>query len=219
MEEEHEAKTKEEIEKEQKETAKMRKIAVIMVVGFIVIFFVALFGVKYFYNDTVEYPTVTYNGFEFTEIADTWYAQWQNEEKLVAISARYNPYEVENVTVLGELGEGFQQSEVYVTFNPYSEEDSFKYLAVAAADLSQSVVKAFSKKIIPACTQYHNETCENLSIVTCDDTDKAVIHLVAEEPTQIILQGNCITLQGKEFELMRSVDKLLYLWYKIITPN
>jgi len=217
--EERESKTKEEIEKERKETAKLRKFAIIIVVGFIVLFFAALFGVKYFYNDKVEYPTVTYNGFEFTEIADTWYTQWQNEEKLVGISARYNPYEVENVTVLGELEEEFQQSEVYVTFDPYSEEDSFKYLALAAADLSQSVVKAFSKKIIPACTQYHNETCEDLPIVTCDDKDKAVIHIIAEEPTQIILQGNCITLQGKEFELIKSVDKLLYLWYKIITPN
>ena len=219
MEEEREAKKKEELEKERKETAKLRKFAIIIIVGFIVIFFAAFFGVKYFYNDTAEYPTVTYNGFEFTEIADTWYAQWQNEEKLVSISARYNPYEVENVTVLGELGEEFKQSEVYITFDPYSEEESFKYLALAAADLSQSIARAFSKKVIPACTQDHNETCENLPIVTCYDKDKAVIYMIAEEPTQIILQGNCITLQGKEFELMRSVDKLLYLWYKIITPN
>ncbi|MBW3004462.1 hypothetical protein KY310_01360 [Candidatus Woesearchaeota archaeon] len=218
-EKEHEAKTKEELEREEKEAAKLRKIAAIVVVGVIVIFFVALFGVKYFYNDKVEYPTVTYHGFEFTEIADTWYTQWQNEEKLVAISARYNPYEVENVTVLGELSEGFQQSDVYVTFDPYSDQEEFKYLALAAADLSQSIAKAFSKKVIPACTQYHNETCENVSIVTCEDTDKAVIHLIAEEPTQIVLKGNCVVLQGKEFELIRSVDKLLYLWYKIITPN
>ncbi|MBD3303836.1 hypothetical protein GF343_01720 [Candidatus Woesearchaeota archaeon] len=218
-EKEHEAKTKEEIEKEEKEAARMRKIAVLVVAGFIVLFFTALFGVKYFYSDKIEYPTVTYNGFEFTEIADTWYTQWQNEEKLVAISARYNPYEVENVTVLGELSEGFTQSNVYVTFDPYSEQEDFKYLAIAAADLSQSITKAFSKKVIPACTQEHNETCEDIPIVTCKDADKAVIHLIAEEPTQIVLKENCIELQGKDFELIRSVDKLLYIWYKIISPD
>jgi hypothetical protein len=52
--------------------------------------------------------------------------------------------------------------------------------------------------------------------VTCDDKDKAVIQIVAEEPTQIVMEDNCITLQGKEFELLKAVDKLLYLWYKII---
>lgn len=217
--EEKEAKTKEEIEKEEKEAARMRKIAAIAVVGFIVIFFTALFAVKYFYSDKIEYPTVTYNGFEFTEIADTWYTQWQNEEKLVAVSARYNPYEVENVTVLGELNKGFTQSNIYVTFDPYSEQEDFKYLALAAADLSQSITKAFSKKVIPACTREHDETCDNISIVTCEDTDKAVIHLIAEEPTQIVLKGNCIELWGENFEIIRSVDKLLYLWYKIIRPN
>jgi hypothetical protein len=216
---EEKEKTKEELEKEKKEAAKMRKIAAIAAVGIIVIFFAALFGVKYFYSDKVEYPTVTYNGFEFTQIANTWYTQWQNEEKLVAISARYNPYEVENVTLLGELDEGFKQSDVYITFDPYSEQEDFKYLALAAADLSQSIDKAFSKKVIPACTREHNETCENVSIVTCEDADKAVIHLIAEEPTQIVLKGNCIELWGEELELIRSVDKLLYIWYKIIVPN
>jgi len=213
---EEKKKTKEETEKEEKEAAKTRKVAVLAVVGFIILFFIALFGVKYFYSDKIEYPTVNYNGFEFTKIADTWYTQWQNDEKLVAISARYNPYEVENITVLGELSKEFQQSDVYITFNPYSEPEDFKYLALAAADLSQSIGKAFSKKVIPACTKEHNETCKNRPIVTCEDTDKAVIHIIADEPTQIVLKGNCIELQGKEFEIVKSVDKLLYIWYKII---
>jgi len=211
-----EEKTKEEIEKEIKEKAKVRKVAVFIVVGFIVIFFIILFGVKYVYKEKAPYETMTFNNFEFTKIAGTWYTQWQHNNQLVALAMRYNPAEVNNVTVLGELGEGFTKSKVYITFDPYSEEDSFKYLALASAELSQSIVKAFNKEIIPACTRYENETCENLSIVTCDDTDKAVIHIKAKEPTQIILQDNCITLQGKEFELLRAVDKLLYLWYKII---
>jgi hypothetical protein len=220
--EEQQEKTEEEKLKELKETARMRKIAVIVVIGFIVLFIIALAGVKYFVKpQTTEYPKVTYNNFEFTEIADTWYTQWQHENRLISLAMRFNPHEVENVTVLGELNESFRKGEIYVTFDPYSDQDSFKYLALAAAEMSQSLVKAFNKKVIPACTRDHNETCENLTIVTCEDTDKAVIHLVAEEPTQIKLEDNCITLQGKEFEIVRSVDKLLYLWYKImiLTPG
>ena len=211
-----EEKTKEEIEKEIKEKAKIRKVAVFIVLGCIVIFFIILFGVKYVYKEKAPYETMTFNNFEFTKIAGTWYTQWQHNNQLVALAMRYNPAEVNNVTVLGELGEGFTKSKVYITFDPYSEEDSFKYLALASAELSQSIVKAFNKEIIPACTRYETETCENLSIITCNDKDKAVIHIKAEEPTQITLQDNCITLQGKEFELLRAVDKLLYLWYKII---
>jgi len=213
---EEKEKTKEEIEKEKKEQKKMRFIAVAVVVGFIVLFFAVFFGIKYFYPEQEPYETVTFNNFEFTKIAGTWYTSWQHENRLVAVALRFNPYEVENVTVSGNIGESFQQSDVYITFDPYSEQDSFKYLALASAELSQSIVKAFNKNIIPACTRYENETCENLSIVTCDDKDKAVIQIVAEEPTQIIMEDNCITLQGKEFELLKAVDKLLYLWYKIV---
>ena len=209
-------KTKEEIEQEKKEQKKLRIIAIAVVLGCIILFFAVFFGVKYFYPEKEPYETITYNQFEFTKMAGTWYAQWQHENRLVNIALRYNPYEVENVTVLGELGEGFRQSQIYITFDPYSEQDSFKYLALASAELSQSLVKAFNKQIIPACTQYHNETCENLSIVTCDDQDKAVINIVAGEPTQIVLKENCIILQGKDFDLLRAVDKLLYLWYKIL---
>ncbi|MBW2985825.1 hypothetical protein KY333_00470 [Candidatus Woesearchaeota archaeon] len=209
-------KTSEEIEKEKKDQKKIRLVAVVVVVGFIILFFAVFFGVKYVYPEPEPYETVTFNSFEFTKIAGTWYAQWQHENRLVSLALRFNPYEVENVSVVGDISEEFQQSKVYITFDPYSEDDSFKYLALASAELSQSIVKAFNKQIIPACTRYENETCENVSIVTCDDKDKAVIHLVAGEPTQIIMQDNCVTLQGKDFELLKSVDKLLYLWYKII---
>lgn len=211
-----EEKTKEEQAQEQKEKAKVRNIAIFIVIGFIVIFFLILFGVKYVYKEKPDYETVNFNNFEFTKIAGTWYTQWQHENQLVAVALRYNPYEVEAVPVLGELSEGFKQSQVYIAFDPYSEAESFKYLALASAELSQSIMKSFNKEIVPACTRYENETCENISIVTCDDLDKAVIHIKSEEPTQIIMQGNCITLQGKEFELLKAVDKLLYLWYKII---
>ena len=211
-----EEKTKEELEQEQKEKAKIRNVAIFIVIGLILIFFLVLFVARYVYKEKPAYETVTFNNFEFTKIAGTWYTQWQHENQLVAIALRYNPYEVEDVPVLGELGEGFQQSQVYITFDPYSDAESFKYLALASAELSQSIAKAFNKEIIPACTRYENETCENLSIVTCDDKEKAIIQIKAEEPTQITMQDNCITLQGKEFELLKAVDKLLYLWYKII---
>lgn len=215
-EKEQETKTPEEIAQEEKDSARLRKIAITVVVGFIIIFFLALFGIKYLYQEDVQdYPRVTYNGFEFTKIAGTWYTQWQNEEKLVSIALRYNPYETENITLLGEGG-GFNRSEVYITFDPYSEQEDFKYLALAAAELSQSISKAFSKQVIPSCTREHNETCEEIPVVTCQDTDKSVIELRAEEPAQILLNGNCIVIQGKEFEIVRAADKLLYLWYKII---
>jgi len=124
-----EEKTKEEIEKEIKEKAKIRKVAVFIVLGCIVIFFIILFGVKYVYKEKAPYETMTFNNFEFTKLAGTWYTQWQHNNQLVALAMRYNPAEVNNVTVLGELGEGFTKSKVYITFDPYSEEDSFKYLA------------------------------------------------------------------------------------------
>lgn len=213
---EKEEQTPEELEKEKKEQKKIRIAAIAIVIGLIVVFFAVFVGVKYFYPETEPYETVNYNNFEFTKIAGTWYAQWQHENRLISLALRYNPYEVEDVQVTGGITEDFQQTDIHITFDPYSDPESFKYLALASSELSQSIVKAFNKNVIPACTQYENETCSNISIVTCDDTDKAVIQIIAEEPTQITMQDNCIILQGKDFELLRSVDKLLYLWYKII---
>jgi len=35
-------------------------------------------------------------------------------------------------------------------------------------------------------------------------------------PTQVTLDGSCVKLNGHEFDLLKTVDRLLFQWYKII---
>ncbi|MEM4263787.1 MAG: hypothetical protein QW666_02740 [Candidatus Woesearchaeota archaeon] len=205
-----------ETEEDPKETKKIRLVAIAFVIGFIIIFFAILFGLKLFYPSQQEYQTIVYHGFEFKNISGTWYTQWQSKDKLVSIALRYNPLEVQNVSMVGLISQNFTKRPIYITFDPLSESRDFKYLALAGAELGESLTKAFEKEIYAACTVNETEPCLDRPIVTCADKDKSVIFLNASGNARIIMQGNCLTLQGEGFELLRAVDKILYVWYKII---
>lgn len=199
-----------------KEAKFLRIFAICFVIGFIVIFFAVFFGIKYFYSAEPKYQTVEYRGFEFKNISGTWYTDWQAGDKLVSIALRYNPFEVLNVSMVGMLSSNFSSKPIYITFDPLAEDSSFKYMALAGAELGESLTKVFEEEIYAACTKNETEACLDRPIVTCADKDKSVIFLNATGPARIILRTNCLTFQGEGFEILRAVDKMLYIWYQII---
>lgn len=199
-----------------KETKLIRIAAIGIVIGCIVLFFAIFFGIKYLYPSEPTYQTVTYGGFEFKNISGTWYTDWQAGDKIVSIALRYNPIEVQNVSMVGILSNNFSDKPIYITFDPLSEDKSFKYMALAGAELGESLAKVFEKEIYAACTRNETESCLDRPIVTCADKNQSVIFLNATGPARIIMRGNCLTLQGEGFELLRAVDKMLYIWYQII---
>lgn len=199
-----------------KETRVLRIAAIGIVIGCIVLFFAIFFGIKYLYPSEPKYQTIAYRGFEFKNISGTWYTDWQAGDKSVSIALRYNPLEVQNVSMVGILSNNFSDKPIYITFDPLSEDKSFKYMALAGAELGESLAKVFEKEIYAACTKNETESCLDRPIVTCADTNQSVIFLNATGPARIILRGNCLTFQGEGFELLRAVDKMLYIWYQII---
>ena len=93
-------------------------------------------------------------------------------------------------------------------------------LALAGTELGESLSKVFERDVFSACTTNETEECADKPVITCDNTDSAVIFMKAEGETGILLDDNCITVQGEGFELLRAVDKLLYISYNIIpTPK
>lgn len=199
-----------------KETRVLRLAAIGIVIGCIVLFFAIFFGLKYIYPSEPEYQTIAYHGFEFKNISGTWYTDWQAGDKLVSVALRYNPLEVQNVSMVGILSDNFSDKPIYITFDPLSEDKSFKYMALAGAELGESLAKVFEKEIYAACTRNETETCLDRPIVACADKNQSVIFLNATGPARIILRENCLTFQGEGFELLRAVDKMLYIWYQII---
>lgn len=157
--------------------------------------------------------TVEYNGFKFEHIEGLWYTQWEKGGKVYSVPLRFNPYQVENVTVLGAINASFNRPQMFVAFDP--TKGNFSIMALSAAELSLSMVRALGVKPVAACTK--NETaCQDRPIVSCPYQNATVILLQNEGDPAIWLRGDCIALLGSGFDLVRSVDRLLYSWYGII---
>ncbi|MCP3684897.1 MAG: YpmS family protein [bacterium] len=187
-------------------------LALVIIAG-IVIFF------AYFYDpgsNIPDYPSVNYDGFEFEYVDFLWHTQWQKDGQLYNVRLHFNPYEVENVTLAGELDETFESaSEMYITFDP--EEKELGHVALTAAELSFALNNVHSVAPIAACTKNKTLPCSERPIVTCDDTDKAVILLNVSDKTGIDMRGNCVVLNGRGMDMVRAAEKAIYKWYKIIT--
>lgn len=162
------------------------------------------------------YEVKEYKGFEFRKIDNLWHTDWKFGGQTYTISLHYHPSEVEDIPVQGKLNATFQQTKVYATFDPKSPRDEFKYLALAMSELGLSIVRAFGFELETACTSNQTEACEKRPIATCDTDDKPVVYLQSTGEPRVILDGNCVILQGDKMELLKAVDYFLYKQYRVI---
>lgn len=195
------------------DTKKPTKIFIIVgVVALIAFLGFVLFGMK---GELPQTSAVEYNYFKFEEIGGLWQTNIQLENQVYEGTFRFNPTQVEDVYISGNFS-GFQSSPIYITFDPDAGKDQFKYLALASAELTLHVVRGLNFTVVGACTKNETDACFERPIVTCDDVDKSVIYLKSEAPAQITLSSHCIVLNGNEMDLLKSVDRLLFQWYKIM---
>ncbi len=215
--EEHE---KKETEKEVKNKPKKKSETLLYwSIGLIIAIIILFFAANRFYRAEPEYPKVTYNNWEFTKMAGMWWFESQKGDHLFTIPLRFNPYDVENISINGKLNStGFNsKSYVYITFDLSNESSQdLTALALAATELTQNIATAISRTPLAACVNSHDEACEDRPIKTCKNTDEPVIYLKEGGKAQIKLSNNCIILEGKGFELIKAVDRLLYRWYRIM---
>jgi hypothetical protein len=187
---------------------------IFMVVGGLVLLIILGF-IFFGFKPKVEEKKVEYSYFTFEEVGGLWQTDIQMGNQLYEAVFRFNPKQVEDVYVTGNFS-GFSSQPIYITFDPESDEAQFKYLALAVSELTLNIVRGLNYTVEAACTKNVTDACINRSIVTCDDTDKSVIYLSAVAPTQITLKDHCAMLTGGEFDLLKSVDRLLFQWYKIM---
>lgn len=192
---------------------------IILVLTFILTFLFIFFGVKWIYPEkSIVSETMEYNGFEFEKIAGLWHTEWVREGRPYIVTLRYNPEEVEEVPIFGTITETFNQHNIYLSFDPTADPTEFKYTALANSELSLSLVKAFGKNPIAACIKNETDACVDRPIVTCEDGNKSVIIVAANGDPAVLMKENCIILKGAELDILKSTDKLLYTWYKIMYP-
>ena len=199
--------------KKKKDTILYWSIALVIAV---IILFIA--ASKY-YQKQPDYPVVIYNNWEFTRISDMWWFEWQHNSQVYTIPLRFNPYEAEEVKINGKLNSTAFNSRgyVYITFDLSNESSQdLSMLALASAELTQNIATAIKKTPVAACTNAYNDACDERPVKTCENTDEPVIFLREGGETLITLKGNCIIIEGKGIELVKSVDRLLYHWYRIM---
>lgn len=198
----------EEIPKLNKET---KYFYVIGIIVFVAVLLFLLFGLK---SKQPETNKVEYNYFTFEELGGLWETNINLHGQMYRAAFRFNPRQAEDVVISGSFT-GFRKPPIYITFNPEADKEEYKYLALAASELTLNVVRALNFTVEAACTKNVTETCANRPIVTCQD-NASVIYLVPKAPTQVTLDGDCITLSGHELDLLKSVDRILFQWYKIM---
>lgn len=205
-------------ETEEKNNPYLKKFVIISAIVFIVVFLIVFFGIKWIYPQTQQLPTIEYNGFVFQKSGGLWHTMWVNNGQEYLLTLRYNPEEVETIPLFGTITEAFNQHDIYLAFDPTADSGEFKYTALANAELSLSLIKAFGKNPIAACIKNETEPCANRPIVTCEDYNRSVIIVAANGDPAVLMKENCIILKGEGLDILKSTDKLLYTWYKIMYP-
>ncbi len=159
-----------------------------------------------------------YNGFQFQQSGNAWVTRWKGSGgQEYILEFRHPPWDVDDVTVTGKLDYRFQSSGMYITHDPRNESTSNNaWIALAASDLTVMLKNVFEREIVlAACTKNLTESCFNRPIVTCATNASVVYIRDAPEPA-ILLDGNCVTIEGQGDGLTRAADKALYEWLHII---
>jgi len=159
-----------------------------------------------------------YGGYSFIHYDGMWYTKMISPlgSREYDITFRYGPKETENVSVSGSLNLTLFNSArtYYVTFNPLGE--NLQYTALAVGDFNQHMTNIFFKSPIPACDRNETKACAEISIINCTNTDELVLYVKRANETAVNVYNNCIVIEGRDFELVRAVDRILYYFYNIV---
>lgn len=188
----------------------------LIIVIFSIVFLTALFfSIKYFYHPKPKLETYTTpSGFEFTHLAGLWNTEWKRGDIVYNLHFHYNPGQTKNISIIGELDEvTFNRGYVYITFNP--EGGDLEYVRLAVLELSLNLNQALNVEPRMACTK-NATACANVTILSCTNTTEPIIQLSSEGPTMVGLNNNCILVQGKREELIRTADRILFQWFGFI---
>ena len=166
-------------------------------------------------GDLGEKEGYIYNGYSFVKADGLWWTEMNKFGTTLKVPLHFGPREVEKIPIGGKLDAAFNSEEnMYIAIDP---EVMDKYYTLALSELSFNVVKGLDRRPVGSCTK-GNWACDNRTIVSCANNTlgKPVIELALQNETGIELSGSCVKISGKEYDLVKAVDRVLYQWYGII---
>lgn len=169
-----------------------------------------------------------YNGYSFVFIDGLWYTQIRNQytQQMYNIPLHFGPKELENVTFVGDLNQWVARTkynniskyvnQAYMTFDATGGE--LGYIALATTELAVNILHTYDMMLIASCIKNETEACSlpNVSIVTCNSTTEPVVYFQVSNESGVFIEGNCLTIKGKNFEIVRGADRLLLDLYGVM---
>ena len=154
-----------------------------------------------------------YNGvYSFVLFDNLWYTQVSTPDKktIFSIPFHYSPRDVEYINPEGILNytnlDKYQN--IFVTFDP--KDENLKYIAVSVGEADLTLIKVFGKGVIASCTNNESDACIGRPIVDCNSTDAPVVYFASENQTKVLYLNNCIIVSGREEELFKATDRMLF---------
>ncbi len=155
-----------------------------------------------------------YNGYSFVKADGLWWTEVEVKNRIIKIPLHYGPRDLENIPVNGKLLPAFNNGEtIYVSINPEVNYD--KYYTLGLMELNTNILQGVSREIEAVCST-QNPVCENRTIMNCESADgKPVVQLSIADTPSVNLKGTCMDIRGNGEDLVKSVDRALYVWYKV----
>ena len=158
-----------------------------------------------------------YNGYSFVYLDGLWHTQVKREDNLFYIALHYAPKELEDVPMNGYLNATLFGSSrfIYYTFDPLDSE--LKYVTLAAGEFVNSMISAFNKIPKPACDKNETKACQEVPILTCNNTKLPLVYFQKEDPISIEYRDNCIIIKGEGMDIVKATDRMLLTLYGIMS--
>jgi len=173
----------------------------------------------------VDDKVINYNGYYFAKIDNFWTVKINKTPYIYISHLRYNPRELKDIPLLGNLSDFLPSNKTYISFYP-KENNANVNLALAelAVTLAESFIviqnTTFNPKIVcasdldPSCTA-PDENNESLPIMNCTTSDKTIV-FEESNTTRIIVNETCIHVFSTDDDMIRSSERLLYSLYGIM---
>lgn len=137
---------------------------------------------------------IKYKNHIFTKQNDQWVTYIDNN----AIAFKYNPLELENITIPNY---NFYVSKLYLAYDP--KDISNEQFIIQRAG---SILQYFKIKPVLSCIS--EKDCPDIPIVNCKDND--VLYLKYSDEQKIYIDDKCLVIQGTPEQQLMYLDKVFY---------
>jgi hypothetical protein len=131
-------------------------------------------------------------------------------EKVYSIPFHYGPREVQDIIPVGFLNRSSLND--YDTFHMLidtSDEDG-GFIGASILESANVFLTAYGKKVKDACTSNDSANCAGRPILACENSTSPVFYFASEDLTSVLYLDKCIIMSGRQTELLRAADRMLF---------